>query len=107
MSQSTHDFILKIRHYFSNLWAAMTGSDPYYMERMVLNVRIEKAFQELQCLKEVHETALAQWKKDASNYQSLIETLRETIRDKEKQIAEQRIEFNRQINLVQSRREDD
>lgn len=90
MSQSTHDFALKLKHYFYFLWLALTNREPYAKEREALNERVDKAADSIKRLKEVYLKALENWDKEIKTYQALVENLRENIRDKDALLDEYR-----------------
>lgn len=93
-----------IVRYFHRLGLAIASKDYIYSNMYVaLNERVEKAESDMKQLKQMYNVALDKWKsddclvKDLSNevarlkgeiasYQQLVETLRGTIRDKQKMI---------------------
>lgn len=102
MSNTTNDFSLRIGRYFRCLWYALTGRCVSLEEYMTLNGRIEKIYANVGKLQEMYCSALEKWeqaselaaclegkgKKELASYQTLVETLRGTIRDKDKRIAD-------------------
>ena len=99
-----------VKRYFLRLWAALCGRDLYNKEKKELEQRLDKATAELDKLKEMYATALNQWsntqvvarslneqnaelghdlaecRDSLSSCRSLVETLREHIREKDKQL---------------------
>lgn len=99
-----------LRRYFCRLWSALWGRDLYNKERAELEQRLDNTTVELSKLKEMYATALNQWsntqvvarnldeqntelthdlaecRDSLSSCRSLIETLREHLREKDKQL---------------------
>lgn len=110
MSNQKHKIGPAIKHYFLRLWAALCGRDLYNKERIELAQRLDKVSAELDKLKEMYATALNQWshtqvvardldeqntelthdlaecRDSLSSCRSLVETLREHLREKDKQL---------------------
>ncbi len=110
MNNQKHKISQSIKRYFLRLWAALCGRDLYNKEKKELKQRLDKATDELGKLKEMYATALDQWShtqvvakdldeqntelthdlaecRDAlSSCRSLVETLREHLREKDKQL---------------------
>ena len=110
MSNLKHKISQSIRHYFLCLWAAIRGRDLYNKEKAELEQRLDNAVVELSKLKEMYATALNQWsntqivarnlddqntelehdlaecRDELSSYRRLVETLREHLREKDKQL---------------------
>lgn len=110
MVSQIHDFLLRVKRYFLCLGAALIGRDPYEREREELKARIDQTIADLKHLRLLCNSAFERWndasgmvvslKKEVASYQKLIETLRGTIRDKEKELAEQRTRFLEQLELA-------
>lgn len=110
MNKPKHKIRPAVKRYFLRLWAALCGRDLYNKEREELAQRLDKATAELGKLKEMHATALIQWsdteivarslneqntelahdlsecRDSLSSCRSLVETLREHLREKDKQL---------------------
>lgn len=110
MDNQKHKISHPLRRYFCRLWAALCGRDLYNKEREELSQRLDKATAELGKLKEMYATALDQWshtqvvardldeqntelthdlaecRDSLSSCRSLVETLREHLREKDKQL---------------------
>ncbi len=110
MDNQKHKIGPAVKRYFLRLWAALCGRDLYNKERAELAQRLDNATVELSKLKEMYATALDQWsntqvvardldeqntqlthdlaecRDSLSSCRSLVETLREHLREKDKQI---------------------
>ena len=110
MSNQKHKIRSAVKRYFLRLWSALCGRDLYNKERTELAQRLDKVSAELGQLKEMYATALEQWSNtqvvardldeqnteltrdlvkwcgDLSSYRRLVETLREHLREKDKQL---------------------
>ena len=110
MSNSKHKIRPAVKRYFLRLWAAIWDRDLYNKEKKELELRLDKATAELGKLKEMYATALNQWshtqvvardldeqntelthdlaecRDSLSSCRSLVETLREHLREKDKQL---------------------
>lgn len=110
MTNPKHKIRPAVKRYFLRLWAALCGRDLYNKKREELAQRLDKATAELGKLKEMYATALDQWSHtqvvardlDEQNTElthelaeysdsltscrSLVETLREHLREKDKQL---------------------
>ena len=110
MNNPKHKISQSIRYYFLCLWSALCGRDLYNKERVELEQRLDNAVVELSKLKEMYATALNQWsntqivarnlddqntelehdlaecRDELSSYRRLVETLREHLREKDKQL---------------------
>lgn len=93
-----------VARYFHRLGLAIVSKDYIYSNMYVaLNERVEKAESDVKQLKEMYNVALDKWKSgdclvkdlfnevarlngEVASYQQLVETLRGTIRDKQKMI---------------------
>lgn len=117
MAITRHDFILKIRRYLGNLWGALIGRDPYRDERKQMDKHIEHLRYKVSSLNDLYYAVVEKWKestetirlmeqqtlelkKNVTSYQTLVETLRSTIRDKEAELAEQRHLFLEQMEKI-------
>ena len=110
MDNQKHKISQSVKRYFLRLWAAIRGRDLYNKEKAELEQRLDKATAELSKLKEMYATALNQWsntqvvarslgeqntelghdlaecRDSLSSCRSLVETLREHLREKDKQL---------------------
>lgn len=110
MSNQKHKIGPAVKRYFLRLWAAIRGRDLYNKEKAELEQRLDNAVVELDKLKEMYATALDQWsltqvvakdldeqntelahdlaecRDSLSSCRSLVETLREHLREKDKQL---------------------
>lgn len=110
MSNQKHKIKPAVKRYFLRLWAALCGRDLYNKEKKELEQRLDKATAELGKLKEMYATALDQWsnaqvmardldeqntvlthdlaefRDSLSSCRRLVETLREHLREKDKQL---------------------
>ena len=110
MSNQKHKIRPAVKRYFLRLWTALCGRDLYNKEREELAQRLDKATAELGKLKEMYATALDQWshtqvvardldeqnteltrelaecRDSLSSCRRLVETLREHLREKDKQL---------------------
>ena len=109
-SNPKHKISHPLRRYFCRLWSAICGRDLYNKERAELEQRLDNATVELSKLKEMYASALNQWsntqvvarsldeqntelaqdlaecRDELSSYRRLVETLREHLREKDKQL---------------------
>lgn len=110
MSNQKHKIRPAVKRYFLRLWSAICGRDLYNKERAELEQRLDNATVELSKLKEMYAAALDQWsntqvvardldeqntelthdlaecRDSLSSCRSLVETLREHLREKDKQL---------------------
>lgn len=112
MSTATNDFLLRVKRYLHNLWDALRGREPYRKERDAMEQRLNDMSDNVEKLQGLYNSALEQWQQaqerekamvehDAekvATYQKLIETLRGTIADKERQNYELQKAYNEQLN---------
>ena len=98
MSKTDHKFTERTERYFRILLSALLGRDPYQQELDELNRRMEQADDNMRTLNEMYfkvwemmeetEKKLQESDRRAVNYQTLVEHLRERIKEKNAQIEE-------------------
>lgn len=102
--------------YFRNLWAALTGQDPFQQDRARLEEWLAKCEANMRGLQDMYYSAVEQWRqkadenaklvKEIGNYQALVETLRSTIRDKESVIGEYAKSWSKQTSTTADEKEE-
>ena len=112
MTNPKDDIKSPIGQYFHTLWYAIIGRNPHAKEREALVATIESLREHITKLKDLYANAVDKWdsaaklsdkmvnennklRNDIGSYQTLVENLRSSIRDKEYQLSEYIKEVNR------------
>ena len=112
MAKPKDDIKSSIGQYFRTLWYAIIGRDAHAKERETLNYTIGILQERITKLKDLYANVVDKWdeavklsdklvsenaklKNDIGSYQTLVENLRSSIRDKEYQLSEYIKEVNR------------
>lgn len=112
MSKPENDIKSPIVQYFHNLWYAIIGHDAHAKEREALVATIEQLKERIAKMNDLYANVVGRWsaavrlngkmvsentklRNDIGSYQTLVENLRSSIRDKEYQLSEYIKEVNR------------
>lgn len=93
-----------VKHYLRNLWIAIKGAKPYRMELERAEKKSDETAEkvnELQASISGFEKMMDDLEKKEKSYQSLTENLREHLADKDKRIAELRMDMEKTLGRLQ------
>ena len=80
-----------MKRYFKNLFIALCGNNPYQMELDRVREEYEKTTEKVYHLEEMYwkfQEQKAEIDKQVAGYQTLVENLRQRLKDKEKLVAD-------------------
>lgn len=105
MCENKEKLSSRIQRYFSNLWLALCGADPFREELAKLTADYEKTAENVRRLNEMYYQVVEKWdaaEKRLEDYQVLVENLRERIREKDAEIENAGKDFRERMERMKA-----